>query len=67
MNAGVNHYDFSLTIICRGLYAPQIVGSTQTQVLAASQAAVDALAANANISVSGDVRVGGTQQRFQMS
>jgi len=49
-----NHYDFQLTIICRGLYGP---GGTNAATRA-SQAAVDALNANPNIVVTGDERVG---------
>jgi hypothetical protein len=55
LNDGLgNHYDFQLTIICRGLYAP---GGTNAAIRA-SQAAVDALNADPNIDVTGDERVG---------
>jgi hypothetical protein len=57
---GVAH-NLNLVILCTGLYTPQIPGQSQAGVLAASQAAVDYLAAN-GITVSGNERPGAAQR-----
>lgn len=61
------NYTFSLSIICRGLYCPTIPGSSQANVLAASQAAVNALKATGHISVTGDERPSASSNRYEVS
>jgi hypothetical protein len=57
-------YNFSLTVHVYGLYAPQVPGYTQAEVLDASQGALNALAATNGIQVTGDVRIG-SASRFE--
>lgn len=63
-NVGGQNYGFDLTIFCTGLYAPRIPGVTQSDILEASQAAVDYLDQN-GITVSGNVRPG-RSSRFEI-
>jgi hypothetical protein len=58
-----NLYQFRLTLICHGLYSPFPGSADKRQ---ASQEAINALDANANIEVSGDVRPQNRQRRFEL-
>ncbi|MEV6123304.1 DUF4157 domain-containing protein [Streptomyces sp. NPDC052077] len=66
LQAAGNQYDFDLELICRGLYAPQVPGQSQADVLDASQAAVEAMKATGHITVSGDVRPASSANRFEV-
>lgn len=66
LTLGLTHYTFSLRITCRGLYCPTIPGHTQADVLAASQAAVNAMKATGHITVTGDERPASSASRFEV-
>lgn len=62
--AGGETYSFGLQLICRGLYAPQLQGYSQAEVLDASQAAIDEMRKK-KITCSGDVRPSPAAKRFE--
>lgn len=65
-DAAGNQYDFELELICRGLYAPNVQGHSQANVLDASQAAVAAMKATGHIAVSGDARPASSANRYEI-